>query len=348
SIWRCSKCSWTEPKRPARARFRSAGSTSPRTSTRRSGWTSPSSCVPAIRRTWTRRRSTRTGRTESGEERGRGLPPSSRSLDQRNASAYLGNLAAEQAVDGGEQVVGRRHPQALDRDLRFGCAWKDDTERRGARAWELPEQRLQLRELFGSSLLRRELQLDPRRLRRPHVGEARHLVHLDLRRRLGGVLLLRFVAELLRHPHHAAHQHRLVAFEERFVPLGDVFVDHEIARAGQVFQHRKGDLLAGLRQPLAPALDDPGHRHLLESARGRERGAGMRGEPLHVLGVARQRMPGDVEAQGLLLQCQALALAPLLLAKDALLWRPVRRLRAAAEETELPRLTILLCRGTLL
>ena len=74
----------------------------------------------------------------------------------------------------------------------------------------------------------------------------------------------------------------------------------------------------------------------------------MRGEPLHVLGVARQRMSGDVEAQGLLLQCQALALAPLLLAGDALLRRLVRRLRAAAEEAELPRLTILLCGGTLL
>src|SRR5205823_5919380 len=143
-------------------------------------------------------------------------------------------------------------------------------------------------------------------------------------------------------------EQRLVSLEQAFVLLDDVVVDHEITRAGQVFQGGEGDLLAGLGEPLSPSLDDARDRNLLESARGAERRAGVRGEPLHVLGVPREWMAGDVEPEGLLLQREPLALAPLFLAEDALLRRLVRRLGSAAEEPELARLSILLRRRALL
>src|SRR6185295_6543629 len=82
--------------------------------------------------------------------------------------------------------------------------------------------------------------------------------------------------------------------------------------------------------------------------RARQRATGVRGEAFHVLGVARQRVAGDVEAESLLLQRQPLALAPLLLAEDALLRSRLHRLCATAEEAELARLAILLRGGALL
>ena len=69
----------------------------------------------------------------------------------------------------------------------------------------------------------------------------------------------------------------------------------------------------------------------------------MRGVALHVFRVPRERVAGDVEADGLLLEGEALALAPLFLAEDALLGRSVEiRLRAAAEEAELTGFTVFL------
>src|SRR5205807_275323 len=68
-----------------------------------------------------------------------------------------------------------------------------------------------------------------------------------------------------------------------------------------------------------------------------------------VLGVPRERVAGDVEADGLLLEGEPLAFAPLFLAEDALLRRGVEiRFRAAAEEAELTGFTILLRVDTLL
>ena len=78
----------------------------------------------------------------------------------------------------------------------------------------------------------------------------------------------------------------------------------------------------------------------------------MRRVALHVVGVARQRVAGDVEAERLLLLGEALPLGPLFLAEDALFgWRRLARAGGTrgrrGEEPELSRLAVLLRGGPL-
>ena len=211
----------------------------------------------------------------------------------------------------------------------------------------LAEQGLQLAQPLRSGRVHRQLHFHPRRLGRADVGEPRDLVHLDLRRRLGSRLLLRLRAELLRQPHRSAHQQRVVRLEQLLESLQHVLVEHQVAGTGQILEHGEGDLLAGLRQPLAVAGDDAGHCHLFEPFRIRQRGAGVRRIALHVVHVPRQWMAGDVEAERLLLLGQAVALSPFFLAEDpffASSW--LARLRTP-EQPELSGLAILLRSGPL-
>ncbi len=251
------------------------------------------------------------------------------------------HFAAEEPIHRRQKIVRGGHPRALERDAGLGRPRHDDAERRAARPGMFSEERLELGEALGRGLLGLQPQLDARGFGGAHIGQPAHLVHLDLRRRLG-VLGLRLGPEFLRQPHHPFDQHRLVAFEQRLVLLRDVVVDDAVARAGQVLEAGEGDLLSRLGEALAPPGDDARHRHLLEPLGAGERGAGVRGVALHVFGVAGQGVAGDVEADRLFLQREALALRPLFLAGDALFGRRVGP--GAGEEPELARLAVLLRR----
>src|SRR5216683_1979456 len=283
-MWPSSRCNSTAPRTRSTLPSRSAGSTSTRTTTCRSGWTSRSSCA----------RATRSG---------------SRKTDSsRDESADLADFLAEEAVDGGEQVVVGGDARGLERDARLGKTRLDQHQRGAAGAGVLAEQRLQLGEPVRRRRLDRHLHFDPGCFGGAHLGEARDLVDLDLRSRLRRRLLLRLGAELLRQADHPADEDRIVSLEQLLEALQDVLVEHHVTRAGQILQHGETDLLAGLGQALPVARDDAADRDLLESLGCGEGGAGVRRVPLHVVGVPRQRVAGDVEAERLLLLGKTLAL----------------------------------------
>src|SRR5712691_5641367 len=103
-MWRSSRCNSTAPRTLSTRPSRSAGSTSTRTTTCRSGWTSRSSCARATQ--WGSRK------TDSSRE-------------SPVESADLAHLLAEEAVDGGEEVVVRGDTRGLERDARLGKARLD-------------------------------------------------------------------------------------------------------------------------------------------------------------------------------------------------------------------------------
>src|SRR5216683_1191418 len=101
-MWPSSRCNSTAPRTRSTLPSRSAGSTSTRTTTCRSGWR----------------------KTDSS----------------RDESADLADFLAEEAVDGGEQVVVRGDARGLERDARLGQAGLDQHQKCAAGAGVLAEQ----------------------------------------------------------------------------------------------------------------------------------------------------------------------------------------------------------------
>src|SRR5712691_11597886 len=150
-MWRSSRCNSTAPRTLSTRPSRSAGSTSTRTTTCRSGWTSRSSCA----------RATRWGSRKTELVPGLRHIPAQPRGERRSAAEYRGgwsadlaDLLAEEAVDGGEQLVVGGDARRLEGDARLRGARLDQHQRGAAGPGVLAEQRLQL----GEPVRRRRLE----------------------------------------------------------------------------------------------------------------------------------------------------------------------------------------------
>src|SRR6218665_1375167 len=278
----------------------------------------------------------------------------------RPRSAELDHLHAEEPFHGLDEIVTHLDLVREVADQRLRLVGEQEAHRHGRGALVLLHEFRELHQPIIRGQVHRYPQLQALGALLAHGLEALDVFHDELRHRRVLVALVDL--------HRARHQDGIIVLEQR-LPVLEAGLGarlhplavlahhvaravlareaHELERAGQVLQRHPRHALARLRGPLAQRRHHARDGQLLVLARALHRGDGPR-VALELLVVLVQRVARHVEANGLLLQRQALLLRPLLHLGVVVLHRGAARAPSPEhpEERALPgRLVLLAARA---